>query len=279
MDQPYGVLIKEQEEDSRAAEPKNKVSQNITLKILSIGSLIIIWQIMTFWNLVELPSPFATLRIFVDLIINGDPLYNKTLQEIVWSSLQIVLQACILSFMVAIPLGILMGSFDWFRQYSEAALEMLRPIPPLAWIPLAYVIFASASKPTEFVQIFVVFIGAFFPVLLNTLHGISILDRIYLDAAQTMGASPKQILFRILLPGALPSIFNGIRVGFGVGWMCIVAAEFVGGRMGVGYYIWSSYSVGGREAEIISGMIAIGLVGSAMNKIVLFLETRLMPWR
>ena len=276
---PYNVLRKEQVENPRDSEPNNKKLQSFALRFLSIASVIILWQLMTTWNLLELPSPIDTLRVFVNLIINGDSLYNKTLQEIVWASLQIVLKACMLSFILAIPLGILMGSVDWFRKYSEAILEMVRPIPPLAWIPLAYVIFASASSPTEYVQIFVVFIGAFFPVLLNTMLGISILDRIYIQAAQTMGASPRQILLQILLPGALPSIFNGIRLGFGIGWMCIVAAEFVGGRMGIGYYIWSSYSVGGREAEIISGMIAIGLVGSAINKMVLFLETRLMPWR
>jgi len=82
-----------------------------------------------------------------------------------------------------------------------------------------------------------------------------------------------------MLPASLPSIFNGIRVGFGVGWMCIVAAEFVGGKLGIGYYIWSSYSVGGRVAEIISGVAAIGLVGTVMNKFILFLEKRLVPWR
>lgn len=279
MGQTYSVHAKEQVEKTGDTEPNNQKVQSFILRSLSIASVLVLWQIITTWNLLELPSPLATLKVFVDLLIKGDALYGKTLQEIVWASLQIVLQASLLSFVLAVPLGILMGSLDWFRQYSEATLEMLRPIPPLAWIPLAYVIFASASQPTVYVQIFVVFIGAFFPVLLNTIHGISILDRIYIDAAQTMGASPRQILFRILLPGALPSIFNGIRVGFGVGWMCIVAAEFVGGRMGIGYYIWSSYSVGGREAEIISGMIAIGLVGSAINKMVLFLETRLMPWR
>jgi len=219
------------------------------------------------------------MKVFVNLIVSGDPLFNKTLQEIVWSSLQRVIKACLLSFLTAIPLGILMGTVTWFRQYVDSVLEMLRPIPPLAWIPLAYVIFANASRPTEYVQIFVVFVGAFFPVLLDTIHGISMVSSIYIEAARTMGASRWQILTRIMLPGSLPSIFNGIRVGFGVGWMCIVAAEFVGGKLGIGYYIWSSYSTGGREAEIISGVIAIGLVGTAINRLVLFLEKRLVPWR
>ncbi|KNZ69137.1 binding-protein-dependent transport system inner membrane protein [Thermincola ferriacetica] len=251
----------------------------VFLRVLSIITVLGLWQVLVSLRLLELPSPWETIKTFIYLLVYGDPLFNKTLVEIVWSSLQIVIKACLLSFAVAIPLGILMGTVTWVRQYVDSVLEMLRPIPPLAWIPLAYVIFARAGSPTECVQVFVVFIGAFFPVLLDTIHGINMVSGIYVEAAMTMGASRWQILTRIMLPGALPSIFNGIRVGFGVGWMCIVAAEFVGGKLGIGYYIWSSYSIGGREAEIISGIIAIGLVGTAINRMVLFLEERLIQWR
>ncbi len=248
-------------------------------KVLSVISFLLGWQLLVSFRLLELPSPLETAQVFVNLVVEGDPLYNKTLLEIVWSSLRIVVEACLISIVIAVPLGILMGAVEWFRHYVDAMLEMLRPIPPLAWIPLAYVIFANASRPTEYVQIFVVFVGAFFPILLDTIHGISMVNRIHIEAAQTMGASRRQILTQIMLPASLPSIFNGIRVGFGVGWMCIVAAEFVGGKLGIGYYIWSSYSVGGRVAEIISGVAAIGLVGTVMNKFILFLEKRLVPWR
>jgi len=248
-------------------------------KLLSLATLLISWHFMAVFKVLELPTPIQTLKVFVDLVIYGDPLYRKTLLEIVGSSLIIVIKACLLSFMVAVPLGVFMGSVAGVRKYFESILEMIRPIPPLAWIPLSYVLFASVDRPTEFVQIFVVFVGAFFPVLLDTIHGISMVKPIYLEAARTMGASRSQILLRVVVPGALPSIFNGIRVGFGVGWMCIVAAEFVGGKLGIGYYIWSSYSVGGRTAEIISGMVAIGLVGSIIGRLVVWLEKRLVPWR
>ncbi|MHB9094102.1 MAG: ABC transporter permease [Eubacteriales bacterium] len=258
---------------------RSRKGTDYLLKLLSVVTVIAGWQAVAGLHLLELPTPIATLKVFIGLLIKGDPLYNMTLQEIVWSSLQIVIKACLLSFVIAVPLGVLMGSVGWLRKYSDTVLEMLRPIPPLAWIPLAYVLFANAGRPTEYVQIFVVFIGAFFPVLLDTIHGISLVNSIHIDAAETMGASRRQILLQIMLPGALPSIFNGIRVGFGIGWMCIVAAEFVGGKMGIGYYIWSSYSVGGRTAEIISGMAAIGIVGSIISRLVVFLEKRLIPWR
>ena len=249
------------------------------LRVLSVASVILVWQLIAGLQLLKLPSPIATFKVLVDLTISGDPLYNKTLPQIIWASLQIVLKACILSIIVAVPMGILMGAVEKVRKYLETTMEMVRPIPPLAWIPLAYVIFANTASPTEYVQIFVVLLGAFFPILLNTIHGITMVNRIHIEAARTMGATPRQILLRVMLPGALPAVFSGIRVGFGVGWMCIVAAEFVGGKLGIGYYIWSSYSVGGRTAEIISGMVAIGIVGSLINKAVLLVEKRLVPWR
>ncbi|MBU7007998.1 ABC transporter permease [Phosphitispora fastidiosa] len=266
--------------DQTIQKPRYRIlSRDRVFRMLSAASLVLIWQIIAGLRLLELPTPLETLRVFVDLVIKGDPLYNKTLLQIVWASLLIVIKACVLSFIAAVPMGILMGSVEKLKSYFDSIIEMIRPIPPLAWIPLAYVIFANTGSPTEYVQIFTVFIGAFFPVLLNTIHGISMVNRIHIEAARTMGSSSRQVLIRVMLPGALPAIFSGIRVGFGVGWMCIVAAEFVGGKLGIGYYIWSSYSVGGRTAEIISGMVAIGIVGSLINWIILFLEKRLIPWR
>lgn len=261
----------------KKTQPGQKAARQL-LKGLSAVTVLVVWQAVSVLQLLELPTPLQTLRVFISLIVQGDPLYEMTLQSIVWASLVIVIKACLLSFVVAVPLGILMGAVAWVREYSEALLEMLRPVPPLAWIPLGYVVFANTTSPTVYVQIFVVFIGAFFPVLLNTVHGINMVNPIYIDAARTMGASRRQMLTRVMFPGALPSIFNGMRVGFGVGWMCIVAAEFVGGKMGIGYYIWSSYSVGGRTAEIICGVIAIGIIGTAINQLVLFLEKRFVPW-
>jgi len=253
-------------------------SKEYLMKIVSVLTVLALWQVTAGLHWLDLPTPVYTLLVFFNLLVQGDLLYNMTLQSIVWASLVIVIKACLLSFIVAVPLGILMGSVGWVKEFSEGILELLRPVPPLAWIPLAYVVFAKTERPTEYVQLFVVFVGAFFPVLLDTIHGINMVNRIYIEAAQTMGASKWQMLTRIMFPGALPSIFNGMRVGIGVGWMCIVAAEFVGGKMGIGYYIWSCYSVGGRTAEIICGVVAIGLVGIAVNKLVLFLEKRLVPW-
>ncbi|KUO51702.1 MAG: hypothetical protein APF76_15060 [Desulfitibacter sp. BRH_c19] len=250
--------------------------------IISMSSLIIfflVWYFLAHNNLVNLPGPVQTMKVFFVLITTGDQLYNKSIQELTLSSLKVVLQGVSLSFILGFSLGMIMGYFKTFELFINTIIEMLRPIPPLAWIPLGYILFAFTDKPSTYVQLLVVFVGAFFPVLVNTVMGVKQIDRILLDAARSCGAKKKDIIFRVIFPAVLPSVITGLRIGLGVGWMCIVAAEFVGGRSGIGYYIWSVYSIGGRSAEIISGMIAIGVVSYFLNKSVLVLEKRLTPWR
>jgi len=158
-------------------------------------------------------------------------------------------------------------------------LEILRPIPPLAWIPLGYILLSFVETPSAYVQLLVVFVGAFFPILVNTVQGVKEINKNLIDAAKSCGASDKDIFFRVIIPASVPSVITGLRIGLGVGWMCIVAAEFVGGRSGIGFYIWSAYSLGGRGPEIIAGMAAIGAVSYLLNKSVLIIEKRLTPWR
>lgn len=230
-------------------------------------------------NLFQIPDPLETLKVFIKLISVGDPYYKRTLQEFALASLWVVIEGAFVACTLAIPLGLLMG----WRRSTEVALntliEIFRPIPPLAWIPVAYLLFAALPSPTIYVQIFVVFVGVFFPVLINTIAGVKGTQTVYVDVARTCGARPLEILIKVMIPSALPFILTGIRVGLGTGWMCIVAAEFVGGKMGIGYYIWSAYNLGGRNAEIISGIIAIGIVGYSLNEGLLWLERRLIPWR
>ncbi|MEW6423964.1 MAG: ABC transporter permease [Bacillota bacterium] len=245
----------------------------------SLAVFLLIWQTAAFSKLVELPAPWETAKTFFDLVVRGDPFYEKTLQELTLASLKMVLAGCCLSLLVGLPLGILMGSWPKLEIFANTVLEMLRPIPPLAWIPLGYVLFARMEAPTFWVQLLIVFVGSFFPILLSTVEGVKNVEKIYLDVARSCGAPQRDILFKVRLPAAAPLIITGVRVGLGVGWMSIIAAEFVGGKTGIGYYIWSVYNIGGRTAEIISGMIAIGLVSFLLNKSVLFLEKRLTPWR
>lgn len=252
---------------------------NSVLSVVSIFTFLAVWHILASLRLVDLPVPAAVLEAFYTLVFWGDPFYQKTLQELTLASLKVVLAGSAISFMVALPLGILMGFLRRFELFTNTVLELIRPIPPLAWIPLGYVIFARVDRPTVYVQLMIVFMGAFFPLLVNTISGVKSIDRIYIDAARSCGASQKDILLKVVVPCALPSIVTGMRLGLGVGWMSIIAAEFIGGKTGIGYYIWSMYNIGGRTPEIVAGMIAIGFVSYLINKCVLFMEKRLTPWR
>ncbi|MHC1624761.1 MAG: ABC transporter permease, partial [Methermicoccaceae archaeon] len=161
--------------------------------------------------------------------------------------------------------------------------------------PLGFVVFRGLSHTEWFntlsyglgvgqsvaamVQIFVVFIGAFFPILLNTIHGVKGVEPILLEVAQTFGARKRDQILKVVIPASSPSIMTGIRIGLGVGWECVVAAEMIGGTSsGVGLFIWDMYSIGGSAAEIVCGMITIGLVGYLMNEILLLIQRGVLRW-
>lgn len=247
--------------------------------MLAVATFLLTWQLLAGLRWLELPAPLAVARAFGTLLLCPDPLFGKTLPQMVRASLLVVLKGAGLAFLLAVPLGILMGAFEPAARFWNGVVELLRPVPPLAWIPLAYLMFARFPAPTAYVQVFTVFMGAFFPALLNTIYGVRAVEPVYLQAAHTLGASRVQQLLLVRLPAALPAILTGLRLGLGVGWMCVVAAEFVGGRVGAGYYIWAVYNLGGRTEQVAAGILAIGLVGYAMNQGILFAEKRLVPWR
>ncbi len=252
---------------------------NGVLVASSLLCFVAVWEIFSFFKLVDLPRPSEVVKTFFLLVTRGDPIYQKTLQGLTLASLKIVMAGSALSCIVAVPLGLFMGLLTRLETFLNTVLELIRPIPPLAWIPIGYVIFAHMNRPTVCVQLMIVFVGAFFPLLVNTVSGVKNLDHTFIDVARSCGAKPKEIITRVVLPFALPSIMTGMRIGLGVAWMSVIAAEFVGGKTGIGYYIWSMYSIGGRTPEIISGMVAIGLVSYLLNQGLLQAEKRLTPWR
>jgi NitT/TauT family transport system permease protein len=254
------------------------MKDKIIKRVLSLAIFFATWWLVH-TLLKSFPGPVETIQTFLKLITIGDPLFGRTLQELVWESLKVVLKGAGLAFLAALPLGIFMGAYRPLEEVGNLIIEIIRPVPPLAWIPVAYLAFGGLANPTAYVQTFVVAVGVFFPSLLNTVLGIKLVEPIYSQSAKTMGASWRQILLFILLPGAIPSIITGLRIGLGIGWMSIIAAEFVGGKMGIGYYIWAVYNIGGRAPEILAGIVAIGLVGYLINEGVVFIEKRLIKWR
>lgn len=173
----------------------------------------------------------------------------------------------------AIPLGIMMGWWRLVRDQVNPIMEILRPIPPLAWIPLSILWFGIGDEQNEFI----IFLGIFFPILVNTIVGVKNIDPILIRAARSLGASERRLLARIVLIGALPQIITGIRIGLGVGWMALVAAELVGASSGLGFVINDARSML-RTDIIIVGMLTIGLIGLLIDAAILALSRRLLPW-
>ncbi len=182
--------------------------------------------------------------------------------------------------LVGIPFGLLLAVNRYFRDIFFPPFEILRPIPPLAWVPASIVFWPT----TEMSIAFVTFLGAFFTIVINVLGGARSIDVRYLRAAQSMGASQWDLFYRIILPGTLPSIFTGAAVGMGITWEVVLAGEMIsggGGQQasgGLGFFIWSSY-MGGTVATVIVGMISIGIAGYLSSSLIRVIGEHSMPWR
>jgi len=179
--------------------------------------------------------------------------------------------------LIALPVGMIMGWFKLFDNILDPIVELLRPIPPLAWIPFAIIWFGITNTAAGFI----IFIGAVFPILINTYVGFRNLPRVYVESAKVLGATKDIDLIRyVALPFALPSIAAGIRIAMGIAWMCLVAAEMFGvSKNGLGFKIWDSYGHY-RMDEVFMYMIVLGLLGLAIDRTFRYVvEDRMLKWR
>jgi len=228
------------------------------------------WQLLASagWiNPVLLPSPLQLVNAAYDLLMQGI-LLRHTL-----ASLGRVLAGFLLATLVGITLGVVLG---WSRTLSEILrplVESVRPIPPIAWTPIAILWFGVGDAPSYFL----VFIGAVFPVFVNTFSAVRNIDRAQINAALCLGAKPGLLIRDVLIPASLPVIFPGLRIALGVGWMCVVAAELIAAQSGLGYMIQQN-RVLLQTQNVVTGMITIGVIGFAMSALMESIEKRLLPW-
>lgn len=247
-------------------------------KSLSFILFLLVWYAVS--PLVGLPYPHEVFLKLVSLLIHPEPVLGKTLLQHASASLFRVLVASSIAFSISIPLGIVSGWSERIRSIIMPIVEVIRPIPPLAWIPLAYIIFASFPETILLSQLFIVFVGAFFPSVISVFDAARNTPEEFIEMAKVFGADDFKILRSIILPYSLQGIITGVRVGLGVGWMSIIAAEMIAtSGEGLGYFILVMYTVGGRVAEIIAGITMIGVIGYVMNFALLKFEEVLMPWR
>ena len=155
-----------------------------------------------------------------------------------------------LAALVAVPLGLVMGRFKLVHEIVFPVAEVLRPIPAIAWVPMAIMLWPTNEQSI----IFITFLGSFFPILVNTLHGMSLVDPVLVRAAQCLGARETSIFREVYFPASLPHIFTGLTVGMGVAWVSLIAAEMISGQFGIGYFTWEAYSLV-QYPDIALGMI------------------------
>lgn len=244
------------------------------LPIASLFLMVALWQLVVgtgnFGK--ALPSPMAVARQFWLMLF--EPIGRTSLYGHIWASLVRVLSAFVVAIITGIPLGLLMGWNKKFEAMVKPIFEMFRPIPPIAWIPLAILWFGIDETP----KIFICFIGAFVPVVMNAYTGIRFTEPMLLDAARMLGGNRRQLFTEVAIPSAMGAIFAGLQNGLSLSWMCVLAAEMVGAQEGIGYLILLGMDMS-NPAMIITGMLLIGAIGAAIAVLLRYAEKRICPWK
>jgi len=236
----------------------------------SYGLFILVWNIAagTLANPVLLPSFGNTLSAFARLVGDG------TLLNDVLASLQRVFIGFTIASVVAVPLAMLMSYFMVLRQLMLPIVTLLRPIPPIAWIPIAILWFGIGNEASYFITA----LAAFFPIFLNSFAGGLAVEPRHIHAAKFMGARRNALLLRIFLPSALPHIWTGLKIGLGQSWMAVVTAELVAAQSGLGYMIQVN-RINLETSAVLVGMVVIGILGSAMTAGLAWIERFVLPWQ
>lgn len=200
--------------------------------------------------------------------------YAGTWMANVIASAQRVGAGFALAIVVGVPVGILIGWSKTVSALVDPSIQWLRPVPITAWLPISIAIFGISGLGA----IFLITIGAFYPIVINTTQGARDVERNWIRAALMMGASRFDILLRVVLPAALPSIFTGLRLGLGIGWTAVIVSEMVAVKSGLGYVLWDAYYVG-RMDIVIADMVSIGLLGYLSDRLIVALELTALRWR
>jgi NitT/TauT family transport system permease protein len=243
------------------------------LRVLSIGLFLLAWHVATLWDLdfyvrfQNIPSPGDVLAEAIALF--GSPSFYVH----ILASLERIWLGFAIATVLGVGLGVVIGWFAVAEDILFPPIELLRPIPAVAWVPISIMLW-----PTERSSIvFITTLGAFFPIVLNTIHGVEGIDRQLVRAATSLGAGRAAVFREIVLPGALPSIVTGLSVGMGVSWICLISAEMISGQFGVGYFTWVAYGIV-KYSQIVVGMLTIGVLGMLSSLIIRLAGARCMPW-
>jgi NitT/TauT family transport system permease protein len=250
--------------------------KNPAIAALFPVAVLVFWHFATFGRKYSLIPPPSDVAIeLYDMAFGGiyDDAYSQTLLTHLLASLSRVYGGFAMACAVALPLGILIGRVPFVRQLLDPTFQVLRPIPVTAWLPLSMIIFGLGPRSA----VSLVFLGAFYPILINTIFGVRSVDPRLFEAASMLGCEGPSQFFKVVLPASLPAIFTGLRLGLGFAWVVIVVGEMTGVQTGLGAIIMEARQLS-RTEIVISGMIVIGIAGFISDRLVMMLGRRLLRW-
>lgn len=243
------------------------------LNLISIAAFVFIWHLAAVFQLLGsfLPTPLEVMQALWQL--TSTTLAGKSFLEHLWASLHRVLVGWSLAVVVAVPLGVFMALNDYVRAIVKPVFDLFKPMPPISWISLAILWFGMGEES----KVFIIAIGSFVPCILNSYNGIRLVDPALYDAARMLGASRFQEIAEVAMFGSLPAIFAGLQISLSIAWSCVLAAELVGSRSGMGFIIILGMNQL-KPAMIIAGMIVIAITAWLISVFMGRLEKIICPW-
>lgn len=251
-----------------------KYAQSIAIAVGSLSIGVVLWYIATdinldlYINFSNVPDPLKVFTAFIAHIQT----------EIFWTHIGVSMRRILISYSFAVVLGIgmglVMGRSRIARAFIMPYIEVIRPIPAVAWIPLAILMWPTEESSI----IYITFLGALFPIVLNTLHGVEQTPEVLVRAVQSLGARKIDVFRHVVIPAALPSIAAGLAIGMGVSWFSLLAGEIISGQYGIGYFTWNAYSLINYQ-DIVVGMLVIGGLGTASTAAVKLATAPMLSWQ
>lgn len=245
--------------------------QHIWKRILLPCVILALWQWITVRGIVKpmlLPSPAKVFTAFAVMATSGE------LAVHLGTSLVRVLEGFALAALLGVGLGLGLGIFPLMFEIMDGLIQLIRPIPPIAWLPLSILWFGIEEGS----KIFIITLGAFFPIFINVLDGIRQTEYKFVELAKVLEVPRGKFIAKVVIPGALPFIIAGLRIGLGYAWMCVVAAELSAGMKGVGYMLTDARALAQTD-RVLVGMMAIGVVGKVMDSVLRAMERKIVNWK
>ena len=250
------------------------LAQSWTVRLVSLAVGILLWHLACAYKLnlfIRFDNVPAPLQVAASFMKHA---HERKFYIHILVSVERIMIGFVLATALGICLGILMGRSRIIRNMVIPYIEILRPIPAVAWIPLSILMWPTEESSI----IYITFLGALFPIVLNTIQGVEQTPEVLVRAAQSLGASQLHIFWHVVIPGALPSIATGLAVGMGVSWFSLLAGEVISGQYGIGYFTWNAYSLI-NYPDIVVGMLVIGALGTMSTLLLRYITQPLLAWQ